>query len=91
MDEDRHESKTFVEGIDFYFDDGLMVLTADTCSDRGYCCSNGCRHCPYGRFASEEKDLDLLDRTGCDSPRYWPGFVSRLSARTDIGARRPSP
>jgi len=37
----------FVEGVDYYFEDGLMVLTAHFLSKRGYCCGNGCRHCPY--------------------------------------------
>ena len=43
------ESKTekFVEGIDYYFENGLMVLTEDFLKKRGYCCGNGCRHCPY--------------------------------------------
>lgn len=41
------EGKTFVEGIDFYFEDGLMVLTRRYLLDRGYCCERGCRHCPY--------------------------------------------
>ena len=26
---------------------GLFVMTARYLSDRGYCCGNGCRHCPY--------------------------------------------
>ena len=39
--------ETFVEGIDFYFEDGLMVLTRRYLLNRGYCCENGCRHCPY--------------------------------------------
>lgn len=39
--------ETFVEGLDFYFDEGLMVLTKRYLSNRGYCCDNGCRHCPY--------------------------------------------
>jgi hypothetical protein len=26
---------------------GLFVLTAKWLADRGTCCSNGCRHCPY--------------------------------------------
>jgi hypothetical protein len=58
------ENKTFVEGVDFYFDDGLMVLTRRYLLDRGYCCSNGCRHCPYGASALEEKDLDLVRPVG---------------------------
>ena len=26
---------------------GLFVLTAAFLADRGTCCGNGCRHCPY--------------------------------------------
>jgi hypothetical protein len=26
---------------------GLWVMTAKSLSDRGYCCGNGCRHCPW--------------------------------------------
>lgn len=26
---------------------GLFVLTAAYLRDRGYCCEQGCRHCPY--------------------------------------------
>ncbi|KYG78480.1 hypothetical protein AWW68_06845 [Roseivirga spongicola] len=39
------ESKT----EDYYIDDnGLLVFTAHYHKKRGYCCQNGCRHCPYG-------------------------------------------
>ncbi len=37
----------FKEGIDYYFENGLMVLTAEFLRKRGYCCGSGCRHCPY--------------------------------------------
>ena len=26
---------------------GLFVMTAQYLIDRGYCCDQGCRHCPY--------------------------------------------
>lgn len=26
---------------------GLFVLTAAYLAERGYCCGEGCRHCPY--------------------------------------------
>jgi hypothetical protein len=35
------------EGVDFYFENGLMVLTEIYLRERGYCCGNQCRHCPY--------------------------------------------
>ena len=38
-----------VEDIDYYFENGLMVLTAHFLKKRGYCCGNGCRHCPYSK------------------------------------------
>lgn len=52
IDEDKEakpQSKKpeFREGVDYYFENGLMVLTAKFLLDRGYCCGNGCRHCPY--------------------------------------------
>jgi hypothetical protein len=27
---------------------GLFVFTRDHLVNRGWCCGNGCRHCPYG-------------------------------------------
>lgn len=33
---------------EYYFDrDNLMVFTPEYLLQRGYCCGNGCRHCPY--------------------------------------------
>lgn len=26
---------------------GFFVMTAQTHATRGFCCDNGCRHCPY--------------------------------------------
>jgi hypothetical protein len=38
-----------VADIDYYFnEDGNYVLTAWYLLKRGYCCKNGCTHCPYG-------------------------------------------
>ena len=33
---------------DYYFNEnGLMVFTEQYHLKRGYCCKNGCKHCPY--------------------------------------------
>jgi hypothetical protein len=38
----------FEEG-DFYFTElGYRVFTEQYLTKRGYCCKNGCKHCPYG-------------------------------------------
>jgi len=46
---EKSEPKKFVEGVDYYFENGLMVLSERFLKERGYCCDNGCRHCPYKR------------------------------------------
>lgn len=43
----ENKKEKFVEGVDFYFENGFMVLTEHFLKKRGYCCGNGCRHCPY--------------------------------------------
>lgn len=50
------DKEKFVEGVDFYFEDGLMVLTAHFLKKRGYCCHNDCRHCPYHEENRLEKE-----------------------------------
>jgi hypothetical protein len=47
--------KSLIDGEDFYFNEqGYMVLTARYLLQRGYCCGNGCRHCPYDYEAVPE-------------------------------------
>ena len=51
-------AQKLVEGIDYYMDGEFMVLTAHFLKNRGYCCGNGCRHCPYpkkGKGVKEDK------------------------------------
>ncbi|MEP0714024.1 DUF5522 domain-containing protein [Algoriphagus sp.] len=37
-----------IHSEDFYFNQqGHMVFTEKFHLKRGYCCGNGCRHCPY--------------------------------------------
>ncbi|MCW5921993.1 MAG: hypothetical protein KIS77_06620 [Saprospiraceae bacterium] len=36
-----------VEGVDYYIEKGLFVLTEHFLLKRGHCCGSGCRHCPY--------------------------------------------
>jgi hypothetical protein len=35
------------EEKDYYIENGFYVFTAKFLKKRGYCCDNGCRHCPY--------------------------------------------
>ena len=53
-DKQPAQNAKLAEGLDFYFENGLMVLTAHFLRRRGYCCGNGCRHCPYPKKESEK-------------------------------------
>jgi hypothetical protein len=36
------------EGLDYYIrDDGRLVFTEHFLLKRGFCCGNGCLHCPF--------------------------------------------
>lgn len=36
-----------IEGIHYYMEGALMVFTEKYHIEKGYCCKNNCRHCPY--------------------------------------------
>jgi hypothetical protein len=36
-----------IEGVDYYMENGKLVLKAAYLLKRGFCCNHGCRHCPY--------------------------------------------
>ncbi|NJL19376.1 MAG: hypothetical protein HC901_03695 [Bdellovibrionaceae bacterium] len=40
-------ARTTLREGDCYLENGRMVFTAQFHLRRGYCCHNGCRHCPY--------------------------------------------
>lgn len=47
--------KNLKEEVDFYYDQNdNIVLTAKYHLDKGYCCGQGCRHCPYDYEAVPE-------------------------------------
>jgi len=53
-----------IEGIHYYFnEEGLIVLTEKYHLEKGYCCGNGCMHCPYNyENVKEPRRSELLDQ-----------------------------
>ena len=51
-----------IEGIHFYYNkEGLFVFTEQYHLEKGYCCGNGCLHCPYNyKNVNEAKREQLL-------------------------------
>jgi hypothetical protein len=39
--------QNFIENVHYYLENGKVVFTEVYLSERGWCCGNKCRHCPY--------------------------------------------
>jgi hypothetical protein len=39
--------KEFIENVHYYIDDTRVIFTEQYHLERGECCGNKCRHCPY--------------------------------------------
>jgi hypothetical protein len=53
--------KELIEGIHYYLnEEGLMVLTEKYHLLRGYCCGNGCLHCPFNYENVSEPHKSVL-------------------------------
>jgi len=53
--------KELIEEIDYYINaEGFVVLTEKYHLDKGYCCGNGCLHCPYNFENVPEPRQSLL-------------------------------
>ncbi len=60
--------KDLIEGVHYYInDDGYIVVTAQYHLEKGFCCGNGCLHCPYNYENVEEpRRTELLLRRNGD-------------------------
>ena len=58
--------KELTEGIDYYINEhGYVVFTEHYHLERGYCCGNGCRHCPFEyESVPEPRKTELLQQKG---------------------------
>ena len=50
-----------IPGVHFYIENGLYVFTAQYLKERGYCCKNQCRHCPYSNQPKEPAENQNQD------------------------------
>ena len=48
MAEDIKFNDDLTKGVDYYISpEGYRIMTEEYLVNRGYCCGNGCKHCPY--------------------------------------------
>ena len=50
------------EDPDYYWENGIMVMTAAYHLKRGACCGNKCRHCPYNHINVPQSKMENLNR-----------------------------
>ena len=56
--------KELIEGVHYYINEtGYVVLTEKYHLERGYCCGNGCLHCPFNyESVPEPRRSELLKK-----------------------------
>jgi len=59
-------SDNLKEGKDFYMENGYRVMSESYLVSRGYCCANGCRHCPY--WPKAQKGNRVLRKKASSNP-----------------------
>ena len=47
--------RDYIEGVDYYLEDGRVIFTAQYLTEQGKCCSNNCINCPYGGDTTEKE------------------------------------
>ena len=50
------------EAADFYIENGYVVFTREYHLKRGYCCKNGCRHCPWRKLNGPGNETNKLQK-----------------------------
>ena len=69
----------YIESIHYYKDEDRVVFTALFHLERGQCCGNGCRHCPYepkhkhdnqnvqDKYLVTKEEIDIFKNKGYDN------------------------
>lgn len=68
----QYMDEQLIEGRDFYYNEqGFVVLTELYHLKKGFCCGNGCTHCPYQFEAvPEPKRTYLLNEKACQEKNH---------------------
>ena len=60
MEEFSNKGK-FEKGDFYYSEEGYIIFTEQYLLKRGYCCKNGCKHCPYG-YNKNKDNFNYTDK-----------------------------
>jgi hypothetical protein len=48
--------------IDYYCENGYVIFTEKYLKERGFCCKNGCRHCPYPKNEDSDNKIKSFNK-----------------------------
>jgi hypothetical protein len=57
----KNDERRLVEGVHYYYEGPFLVFTERFLRERGYCCENGCRHCPWGYRPDARRDEPVTE------------------------------
>jgi hypothetical protein len=63
----------WIEGLHYYLnEEGFVVFTEKYHLEKGFCCGNGCRHCPfnYENVPEPRRSALLTKKTPGDSENF---------------------
>lgn len=53
----------FIQGKDYYLENGNVIMTEEYLKRRGTCCGSGCRHCVFWPMHTKgNKELKIKDK-----------------------------
>lgn len=60
MPSEQEGKRDFIQGIHYYLEGERVIFTSLFHVERGQCCGNGCRHCPYN--PRHKKGTTILEK-----------------------------
>lgn len=59
--------KEFIQGIHYYLENGLVIMTEQYHKERGFCCGSGCKHCCFEpKHVKNNKNLNEASTRECE-------------------------
>ena len=63
------------ESNDFYVEKGKFVWTEKFLLNRGYCCNNNCRHCPYKKLSGNIQKPTIHTTNESQKETFWLSLI----------------
>lgn len=68
--------------MDYYFEGNKVIFTEEFLTNRGFCCNNGCRHCPYPLLITTMRDLYKEGKITLDDNKSYEWRITKGDVTT---------